>query len=66
MTLRRIIKCKGTDCPNKEICLRYTAPNKESSGVFINVPYGKNCKNSIDIQCTKYNCLQFVGNSHII
>ena len=66
MGLRRITKCKGTDCPNKETCLRYTAPNKTSNGVFVNVPYNdKSIKNSVDDKVLKYNCLHFVGNSHI-
>lgn len=65
MGQQRIVKCKGTDCPHKLNCLRYTAPNKQSSGEFIEVPYGKNVKNSVDHKALKYNCLHFVGNSHL-
>lgn len=47
---QKITKCKGTDCPHKLNCLRYTATNKQSSGVFIEVPYGKNVKNTVTIK----------------
>ena len=35
-----ITKCKGTGCPAKELCYRYTAkPNEYRQSYFVEVPY---------------------------
>lgn len=33
-----ITMCRGTDCPHKELCYRYTAPVSDSQSYFLNVP----------------------------
>ncbi len=34
-----ITKCKGTDCPLKEQCYRYTAKDDEYQAFLVEVPY---------------------------
>ena len=36
-----ITMCKGTGCPFKEDCYRYTANKGEYQYYFVNVPYNK-------------------------
>lgn len=39
-----ISKCKGTDCPFREGCYRYTAPEGYWQAYFTGVPYNKETK----------------------
>lgn len=34
-----ITKCKGTDCPKREGCYRFTATEGERQSYFADVPY---------------------------
>ena len=39
-----ITKCSGTDCPHKESCYRFTAPEGHYQSYFLNPPLdGTNC-----------------------
>jgi hypothetical protein len=50
-TMADISKCKGTDCPVKEVCYRYTAPEGMMQAYFTEVP-GKLENN--EFSCSKY------------
>ena len=62
----KITKCKGTKCPIKNSCLRFTAPRRIPSSIFKNVPYGEEEGRQVQTKkYIKYGCTWFVGNSHI-
>lgn len=62
----KITKCKGTKCPIKDNCLRFTAPRRDSSGTLKDVPYGEEEGRQVQtIKYIKHGCTWFVGNSHI-
>ena len=48
-----ITKCKGTDCPVKEVCYRYTAPEGMMQAYFTEVP-GK-------LENNKFSCNMYWG-----